>query len=78
MSCLAHRTFRKSQPTFPLKIGVVFIFQKARPAECLDQVSSRIADFRASQRAGELGLQVHVGSRPIEQQQARYQERGDD
>jgi hypothetical protein len=78
MSCLAHRTFCKGQPTVQLEIGVGLIFKKARPAECLYQISSRIADFSASHGAGKLGLQVQVRARPIEQQQAWYQERRND
>ena len=78
MSCLAHRTFRKSQLTVQLQIGIGLIFKKARQSESFYQVPSRFADFWASQRADKLGLQVIVCARPIEQQQARYQGRGND
>ena len=66
MGCLANRTFRKSQQAVPLEIAVNLVFKKAGPAEGLYQMFGRFADFRASQRAGKLGLQIILCSRPIE------------
>ena len=60
MSRLPHRTFGEGQKASLLKLGVSLVFKKARLAQCLKQMSSRTADFRASQGAGKLRLQVQV------------------